>query len=149
MRFQTSHKANVYLTENWLYSCTRELFFGMEAQLSIRKAWGQKKKKKKKKKKRGSKTRFLAHIGSEIDISAHFSTFCTHSCTIVAQYTVLIVMGHARGVYDMLSDILEQRKRPKWPKNGQKRTKQFFFFFFFFGFVLSREVFIVLAFHLS
>ena len=116
----------------------------MEAQLSIRKAWGQKKKKKK----RGSKTRFLAHIGSEIDISAHFSTFCTHSCTIVAQYTVLIVMGHARGVYDMLSDILEQRKRPKWPKNGQKRTKQFFFFFFF-GFVLSREVFIVLAFHLS
>ena len=42
MRFQTSHKANVYLTENWLYSCTRELFFGMEAQLSIRKALGQK-----------------------------------------------------------------------------------------------------------
>jgi len=112
------------------------------------------KKKKKKKKKRGSKTRFLAHIGSEIDISAHFSTFCTHSCTIVAQYTVLIVLGHARGVYDMLYDILEHKNRPKRPKkrakNGQKRTKPFFFLFFvFFGLVLSREVLIVCAFHLS
>ena len=71
MRFQTSHKANVYLTENWLYSCTRELFFGMEAQLSIRKAWGQKKKEKK----RGQKRVFWPTLARKlilVHISAHF-----------------------------------------------------------------------------
>ena len=64
-----------------------------------------------------------------MDNSAHFWTFSAHFCTFLAKFAVPIVLGHARRVYDLLSDIVQFLV-----KNGQKLPKMAVFGYFgYFG----------------
>ena len=71
---------------------------------------------KKKKKKKGSTTFFWPKLAHKL----RFVHFSAHFCTIVEQYTVPIVLGHARRVYDMLSVILQIKNNQKRAKNDQE-----------------------------